>query len=133
MFRRRMDDRRILMLVSLLLAVMVWLWVNLSSPKRITRSFYVPVELYNAPKGEDGCPVEMSADEVEVVIKGRRVDLAKDYDKIRVWIDASNLPGVDGGKEVELNCFIPSSLVLVRINPPRVLVRPRKKRGTSSG
>jgi len=111
-----MNDRIWLKLLSLLLGVFAWIYVNLVMPPQIRRNLVAEIEYRNTPEMMRVTPQRPT---VQIQIEGSRRDFILSSDnKVQVTVDLYNLR--PGRAQLPVRVTAAPGLSVVSVNPPQV-------------
>lgn len=111
-----MNDRIWLKLLSLLLGIFAWIYVNLVMPPQMRRNLVAEVEYRNAPELMRVAPQHPT---VQIQVEGSRRDFILSGDnKVQVTVDLYNLR--PGRAQLPVRVTAAPGLSVVSVNPPQV-------------
>ena len=108
-----------LKLASVFVALCIWFWVNVTSPRTITCTVVRQVGHFNK---EEGIEVRSPRQSVRVTVRGRRIDLMANLDKIRAFVDLSKAGSKVGQVTLAVENFVPGKLEFQEMSPRTVKV-----------
>ena len=125
-----------LKLASVFVALCIWFWVNVTSQRPITCTVVRQVGHFNK---EPGIEVRSKRQRVKVTVRGRRIDLMANLDKIRAFVDLSKAGTKVGPVTLAVENFVPGNLEfqemsprLVKVDIGRTVSQPTTSQTTSS-
>lgn len=111
-----MNDRIWLKLLSILLGIFAWIYVNLVMPPQIRRNLIAEIEYRNAPEMMKITPQRPT---VQIQVEGSRRDFILSGDnKVQVTVDLYNLR--PGRAQLPVRVTAAPGLSVVSVNPPQI-------------
>ena len=106
-------------IVSVWVALGIWFWVNVTSQRAISCTVLRNLAYFNKA---DDLRVVSEREEVRITVRGRRIDLMANLDKVRAFVDLSKLGDGSGSRRLAVEYFIPGRLSFQSIEPSHVVL-----------
>ncbi len=108
-----------LKIASVFVALCIWFWVNVTSLRTITCTVERPVGYFNKMPGIE---VRTPIQSVKITVRGRRIELMANLDKIRAFVDLSKAGPRLGPVTLPVENFVPGKLEFQGMSPQMVKV-----------